>query len=89
MGQPPQPAPASQGTPGVGLADFLLGDASQFNQAELQDFVSITFNTIDLYGLDNWRVNKRLTLNLGLRWEGLPHAYDTQQPRVEFLPQPL
>jgi hypothetical protein len=75
-----------QGTPGVGLADFLLGNASQFNQGELQDSVSISFNTFDIYGLDNWRVSKRLTLNLGLRWEGLPHAYDTNDRASNFYP---
>ena len=75
-----------QGTPGVGLADFLLGDSSNFSQGELQDSVSIAFNTIDVYGLDNWRVNRRLTLNLGLRWEGLPHAYDTNNRASNFYP---
>ena len=52
----------------------------------MQDSVSIAFNTIDAYGVDNWRVNKRLTLNLGLRWEGLPHAYDTNNRASNFYP---
>lgn len=72
--------------PGVGLADFLLGNASQFNQGELQDFVSISFNTINLYAMDDWRATKQLTLNLGLRWEGLPHAYDTNNRASNFYP---
>ena len=75
-----------QGTPGVGLADFLLGDSANFSQGELQDFVSIAFNTFSSYALDNWRANKRLTLNLGLRWEGLPHAYDTNNRASNFYP---
>lgn len=75
-----------QGTPGIGLADFLLGYASQFNQAQLQDSVSISFNTIDAYAMDDWRAGKRLTLNLGLRWEGLPHAYDTNNRASNFYP---
>ena len=62
------------------------GRCTQFNQAQLQDSVSISFNTIDLYGLDNWRVNKRLTLNLGLRWEGLPHSYDNNNRLSNFYP---
>jgi hypothetical protein len=75
-----------QGTPGVGLADFLLGDSASFNQGQLQDFVSIAFNTFDGYAMDNWRVNKQLTLNLGLRWEGLPHAFDTNNRASNFYP---
>ena len=71
---------------GYGLGDFLLGDAGNFTQVQLQDFVSISFNTIDVYGMDDWRVSKRLTLNLGLRWEGLPHAYDTNNRASNFYP---
>jgi hypothetical protein len=71
---------------GVGLADFLLGFAANYGQAQLQDFVSIDFNTIDFYGLDDWRVNRQLTLNLGLRWEGLPHAFDTHNRASNFYP---
>jgi hypothetical protein len=71
---------------GFGLGDFLLGNAHDFTQVQLQDFVSISFNTIDLYAMDDWRVTKRLTLNLGLRWEGLPHAYDTNDRASNFYP---
>lgn len=71
---------------GFGLGDFLLGNAANFTQVELQDEVSISFNTIDLYAMDDWRVTKRFTLNLGLRWEGLPHAYDTNGRASNFYP---
>ena len=71
---------------GYGLGDFLLGNAANFTQVQLQDFVSISFNTIDLYAMDDWRLNKRLTLNLGLRWEGMPHAYDTNNRASNFYP---
>jgi hypothetical protein len=76
---------AGQG-PGVGLADFLLGYAANYNQAQLQDFVSITNNVYNAYGLDNWRISPRLTLNFGMRWEGLPHAYDTNNRLGNFYP---
>jgi hypothetical protein len=71
---------------GYGLGDFLLGDANSYTQVQLQDFVSITFQNYDLYAMDDWRVTRRLTLNLGLRWEGLPHAYDTNGRASNFYP---
>ena len=80
------PPNCAKATNGVGLADFLLGDANDFGQAQTQDFVSIAFNTIDAYAMDDWRVSHRLTLNLGLRWEGLPHAFDTNGRMSNFYP---
>jgi hypothetical protein len=73
-------------TNGVGLADFLLGYANNFSQAQTQDSVSISFNTIDGYALDDWRITHRLTLNLGVRWEALPHAFDTNGRMSNFYP---
>jgi hypothetical protein len=72
--------------PGVGLADFFLGYAQNFNQAQTQDGVSISFNTIDEYAMDDWRVTHRLTLNLGVRLEALPHAFDTNGRMSNFYP---
>ncbi len=61
---------------GNSFADFLLGYAHTYSEVALQDAVNIRFNQFAAYAIDNWRVNNRLTLNLGLRWEGIPHAYD-------------
>jgi len=74
------------GVNGVGLADFLLGLANNYSQAQTQDFVSISFNTIDGYAMDDWRITHRLTLNLGVRWEALPHAYDKSGRMSNFYP---
>jgi hypothetical protein len=71
---------------GVGLADMLLGFAHDFSQAEIQDYVNIINNRYDLFGMDDWRITHRLTLNLGIRWEGLPHAYDQNERLANFYP---
>ena len=70
----------------VDFADFLLGYAQAYNE----DAVKITgqWNNISpaSYIQDNWRVNNRLTLNLGLRWDGIPHTYEAAQQSSNFYP---
>jgi hypothetical protein len=39
------------------------------------------------YVQDNWRVNRRLTLNLGLRWDGVPHTYEANNRMGNFYTQ--
>lgn len=61
---------------GNSFADFLLGYSNSYQELQLQDATNIAFNQFAAYAVDNWRVSNRLTLNLGLRWEGIPHSYD-------------
>ncbi|MGH9620813.1 MAG: carboxypeptidase regulatory-like domain-containing protein [Bryobacteraceae bacterium] len=61
---------------GNAFADFLLGYAHNYDELDIQDAVDTRFNDFAAYAIDNWHVTNRLTVNLGLRWEGLPHAYD-------------
>jgi hypothetical protein len=68
------------------FADFMLGIASSYSEPLSLDFVRISNNTFSVYALDDWRVNNRLTLNLGLRWEGIPHAYDSENRTSNFYP---
>ena len=38
------------------------------------------------YIQDNWRSTRRLTLNLGLRWDGVPHTYEANNRMGNFYP---
>ncbi|HVO80764.1 MAG TPA: carboxypeptidase-like regulatory domain-containing protein [Terriglobales bacterium] len=54
------------------FADFLLGLPSKTYVAQSgPDVLAHTIQT-GLYAQDEWRVNPRLTLTLGLRWQALP-----------------
>ncbi len=56
------------GSPGLPLADFLLGLPSSFSQAAPNtDYMRKWYTA--LYIADTWKIGPRLTLNYGLRWE--------------------
>ena len=60
---------------GYGLADFLLGQVSGFTQSNPQR-QNERQNYISPYVQDAWRVNRRLTVNAGVRWEPYLPQYD-------------
>jgi hypothetical protein len=71
---------------GNDFADMLLGTAKSYNELAVQD--SGKWNNVSwaAYVQDNWRVNRRLTLNLGLRWDGVPHTYEADGRTSNFYP---
>ncbi len=71
---------------GNDFADFLLGTASSYNELAVQDHGFWNAPSYAAYVQDNWRVNHRLTLNLGLRWDGAPHTYEANNRMGNFYP---
>ncbi|HLH09557.1 MAG TPA: TonB-dependent receptor [Terriglobales bacterium] len=71
---------------GNDFADFLLGYANNYSENAVQDTGHWNFNAYSAYAQDNWRATNRLTLNLGLRWDGLPHTYEANGRESNFYP---
>ena len=71
---------------GSDFADFLLGDAKSYSELAVQD--QGLWNNVSwaAYVQDNWRVNRNLTLNLGVRWDGVPHTYEANDRMGNFYP---
>jgi Carboxypeptidase regulatory-like domain len=71
---------------GNDFADFLLGTAKGYGELAVQDHGYWNNVSWASYVQDNWRVNHRLTLNLGLRWDGVPHTYEANDRMGNFYP---
>ncbi len=74
------------GFTGNDFADFLLGYAQQYTEDAVK--ISGQWNNVSYaaYIQDNWRATHRLTLNLGLRWDGIPHTYEANEQSSNFYP---
>ena len=71
---------------GNDFADFLLGYSSQYQESALQDKGYWDNKSTALYAQDNWKVSPKLTLNLGVRWDGIPHTYEENNRQSNFYP---
>jgi hypothetical protein len=71
---------------GSDFADFLLGTAKSYNELAVQDHGLWNNVSWAAYIQDNWRMNRNLTLNLGLRWDGIPHTYEANNRMGNFYP---
>jgi Carboxypeptidase regulatory-like domain len=70
---------------GDSYVNFLLGDASSYQQLNFLFGKHWVNNNYSFYLLDNWHVLPRLTLNLGIRYDGLPHAFERYNKFANFV----
>jgi hypothetical protein len=66
--------------------NFVLGDAASFTQLNLLAGKHWVNDNYGFYGNDNWHVIPKLTLNLGLRYDALPHAFERFNQFANFNP---
>jgi hypothetical protein len=69
------------------MADALLGNFSQYTEADTNREGWYRFTQVEPYFQDDWKVSRRLTLNLGLRYQYMQPQYCALQNCVLFLPQ--
>jgi hypothetical protein len=71
---------------GDSYVNFLLGFASSYTQLQNQWTAHWLNNTYSGYVMDNWHVLPQLTLNLGVRYDALPHVYEKNNRTSNFVP---
>ncbi len=67
--------------------DFLVGNAASFTQTLPDIIPDLHFVNTEAYIQDDWKVSKRLTVNLGMRWSRLPSVTDVRNTLSNFDPK--
>ena len=73
-------------TSGNALSDALLGAFQQYTEFPSVRQGWYRFSQFESYIQDDWRVNRRLSVNLGLRWSYMQPQYSALNNTVQFLP---
>jgi hypothetical protein len=68
------------------LMDILLGLAASYSQFQSTPIRHYVNQTPSFYVMDNWHVTPRLSLQLGLRYDALPHAWERNNDVANFDP---
>jgi hypothetical protein len=71
---------------GDGYSNAMLGVIQTYSEGNQRVNGDWIFNNLEFYVQDNWRVSKRLTLDLGMRFYHLPPQTDTNKTIAGFNP---
>ena len=71
---------------GDSYINYLLGTAASFTQLQNLNGLHWVNETYSGYVQDNWKVSKQLTLNLGFRYDAIPHNYERYNQLANFVP---
>ena len=63
-------------TSGSAYADLLLGRMFQYSEQSQNRLFDLTYNTFEVFAMDSWKVNRRLSLDYGIRVSHLGQCSD-------------
>jgi hypothetical protein len=66
------------GSPNNPTANFLIGNATNYNESNKAPVSDIAYQTFSFYGNDSWKASKRLNVEYGFRFDHIGHWYDRQ-----------
>jgi hypothetical protein len=74
------------GATGDAFMDMLLGLASNYSESQVAPIRHYVNQTPSVYAMDTWKVTPRLSLQLGLRYDALPFAWERNNDVANFDP---
>jgi hypothetical protein len=81
-----QGAYTASSTTNDSLMDILLGLTANYGQAQATPMRYYVNQTPSFYGMDNWHVTSQLSLQLGVRYDALPHVWERNDQVANFNP---
>ena len=77
---------AFSGASGDAFMDMLLGLANSYSESQAAPIRHYVNQTPSVYAMDTWKVTNHLSLQLGLRYDALPFAYERSNQVATFDP---
>ena len=77
---------SSSNTTGNGLADALLGNFAQYTEANADPTGHFRFNQPEAFVQDTWKIARKLSLELGVRWQLIRPLYTQGNNMTNFDP---
>ena len=74
------------GTSGDPFMSMVIGLSTGYTQAQSDEIRHYVNQTNSAYANDNWKVSPRLSLQIGLRYDALPHAWERNNAIENFDP---
>ena len=69
---------------GYEVSELLAGGMDNYQIGSQAGYFANIAQEDGIFAQDDWRYNRRLTLNLGLRWDFLSHPYEAHNQQSEF-----
>jgi hypothetical protein len=67
--------------------DFLLGNVRTYSQGSRDIIPDLHYINSEAYVQDDWKISRKLTINLGIRWSAFPSPADVRNTLNNFDPQ--
>lgn len=66
------------GSPNNPIANFLMGNITQYAENSSSPVSDMAYQTLSFYGNDSWKATRRLNIEYGVRFDHIGHWYDRQ-----------
>ena len=79
-------ASGNPNTTGNALADALIGNFRSYTEASFDPMLFLRFSQPEAFVQDSWKVNRKLSLELGLRYQYMQPMYTVANNMANFVP---